>query len=725
MTFQPAEKQELFIDNICYHIAEHPTAPGMPYGQEGRRAVVYQLIAEGGSKHALKVFKSRFRVPRMVAVSEKLEPYATFPGMQACERTVLTGSRHTSLLRAYPDLAYAVLMPWVEGPTWQEILLSGDEVSPARSLRLAHSFAKVLMALEERGVAHCDISGPNTIVQPGDQIALVDLEEMCGPSFLQPKEIPAGSPGYAHKSAPQGLWTDDSDRFSGAVLLAEMLCWCDARVRGAAWGESFFAPKDMQGENDRYDILHTILGGLYGDRLAILFAQAWRSDSLRDCPTFTEWAVALPERVSTPSVSQQSVELDSSRDALSLVLRAQRTADSGDMETSLSLYRQAIVFASPDLSGEIEARIDELEERLEKQAAAKEQDWECPDCGRQVPAGHDICLYCEEDQRQPEMDTFNEKKSGMPKWIFGVVLLCAASIIMAIWSLVSMGQRGFGPLALLATDTPTTTPAPTNTPNPMLMIRYSKVGEMPMVYIPAGEFLMGSTEHDTYANSDEFPQHNVYLDAYWIDQIEVSNAMFAKFLNREGNREEWGDTWLNIASEDVEIEKNHGEWLPKSGYEDHPVVEITWFGAQAYCLWAGRRLPTEAEWEKAAHGEDGRIYPWGDEFDCSKGNFDGDDCDGYNRTAPVGSFPAGASPYNVLDMAGNVGEWVADWYTEDYYEKSPYENPTGPDTGDIRVLRGESYVADKSSVHTARRGGSLPNVARHGRGFRCALDATP
>ena len=183
MTFQPSPKQELHIENITYRIAEHPSAPGMPYGQEGRRAVVYQLIAEDEGKHALKVFKPHFRIPSMVAVAEKLEPYANIAGLQACKRIVFTGSRHTGLLRTHPDLTYAVLMPWVEGETWQEILLDDEVLSPEKSLKLAKSFAGVMMALEERRLAHCDLSGPNVIIQPGGQPGLVDLEEMYGPGF--------------------------------------------------------------------------------------------------------------------------------------------------------------------------------------------------------------------------------------------------------------------------------------------------------------------------------------------------------------------------------------------------------------------------------------------------------------------------------------------------------------------------------------------------------------
>jgi formylglycine-generating enzyme required for sulfatase activity len=215
------------------------------------------------------------------------------------------------------------------------------------------------------------------------------------------------------------------------------------------------------------------------------------------------------------------------------------------------------------------------------------------------------------------------------------------------------------------------TQPPTNTPASVLGIgstQISSIDGMVMVSVPAGEFEMGSESGD----SDESPVHSVYLDAFWIDQTEVTNAMFAAFLNEQGNQSEGGTTWLDADIADALIEQSGGQWAPKDGFGDHPVVEVTWYGVRAYCQWAGRRLPTEAEWEKAARGEDSRTYPWGEYFDCQKGNFDdeiildiyvvpgGEGCDGYEHTAPVGSFPDGASPYGALDMAGNTWEWVAD-----------------------------------------------------------------
>jgi formylglycine-generating enzyme required for sulfatase activity len=230
-----------------------------------------------------------------------------------------------------------------------------------------------------------------------------------------------------------------------------------------------------------------------------------------------------------------------------------------------------------------------------------------------------------------------------------------------------------------------------------------------MVYVPAGEFIMGSDEGD----SDERPVHTVYLDAFYIDKTEVTNAQYRTCVEAEACGAPSDTTYYD-----------------KADYAQHPVVYVSWNDADAYCQWAGKRLPTEAEWEKAARETDGRKYPWGNTFDGGRLNFCDLNCesdhkdteadDGYARTAPMGSYPAGASPYGALDMAGNVWEWVADWYDSDYYSQSPGRNPPGPDSGTLRVLRGDLWGSAPNAVRCANRHGGTPDFRYHSRGFRCA-----
>ena len=153
MGFQPQVGDQLAIDSVTYRIAEHPAAPGIPYGQEGRAGIVYQLAVQDGEKRALKVFKARYRLPALVSLADELAPFAELPGLQVCQRTVLSTRRHEELLRQYPDLNYAVLMPWIEGPTWMEILVEKRGLAPEQSLALARRLAQILAGMEECGLA--------------------------------------------------------------------------------------------------------------------------------------------------------------------------------------------------------------------------------------------------------------------------------------------------------------------------------------------------------------------------------------------------------------------------------------------------------------------------------------------------------------------------------------------------------------------------------------------
>jgi formylglycine-generating enzyme required for sulfatase activity len=227
-----------------------------------------------------------------------------------------------------------------------------------------------------------------------------------------------------------------------------------------------------------------------------------------------------------------------------------------------------------------------------------------------------------------------------------------------------------------------------------------------MVLVPAGEFIMGSEKYD-----EEKPQHQVYLDAFHIDKYEVTNTLFQRFVQATGHRtqaERVGDRAIWRAP--------RGSGSGIAGLEQHPVVRVSQEDAKAYCTWAGKRLPTEAEWEKAARGTDGRTYPWGNQLDSRQGNFD----EKNHGTVPVGSYEGGKSPYGAYDMAGNVNEWVADWYDANYYRNSPARNPQGPASGDLVVVRGGGWGSGASSVRAPGRGRGAPEARNDHIGFRCA-----
>jgi formylglycine-generating enzyme required for sulfatase activity len=275
------------------------------------------------------------------------------------------------------------------------------------------------------------------------------------------------------------------------------------------------------------------------------------------------------------------------------------------------------------------------------------------------------------------------------------------------------------PPARIKTVTPPKTISPSEPAAGTTRVR-QKDG-MLMVYVPAGEFLMGSTDADKDAESNEKPQHKVYLDAYWIDQTPLTNAIYARFLNEPGNQEQEIVRWYE--PDYGRIKQDGKVWRVENGFEQHPVVSVTWYGARAYAGWVGAQLPTEAQWEKAARGTDGRQYPWGNQVpDKTLANLN----DYVGNTTAVGSYPSGASPYGALDMAGNVWEWVADWYGETNYSiRSTWRNPTGPESGALRVLRGGSWYNDLRYARCAFRSWDYPGDRNRDFGFRLSLRNAP
>ncbi|MBI2568688.1 MAG: SUMF1/EgtB/PvdO family nonheme iron enzyme, partial [Candidatus Schekmanbacteria bacterium] len=270
------------------------------------------------------------------------------------------------------------------------------------------------------------------------------------------------------------------------------------------------------------------------------------------------------------------------------------------------------------------------------------------------------------------------------------------------------------PLPPTATRTATNTPVPptaTGTPTPTPT---APVGDE--VLVPAGEFLMGcdgTTPADSCQGPHEAPVHAVNLDGYYIDTYEVTAGQYKACVDGGGC------TAANTGSPCT---------YNVSGKETHPINCVGWNQATAYCGWAGKRLPTEAEWEKAARGTDQRIFPWGDTSpDCTYANFyDGGFC--VSATSPVGSYPLGVSPYGAFDMAGNVWEWVSDWYDAEYYSQSPYQNPSGPASGFEPVVRGGSWDVVAPYIRSASRTAGDPAAGGDSMGFRCARipsSATP
>jgi formylglycine-generating enzyme required for sulfatase activity len=293
-----------------------------------------------------------------------------------------------------------------------------------------------------------------------------------------------------------------------------------------------------------------------------------------------------------------------------------------------------------------------------------------------------------------------------------------------------------------STTTPSPSPTPTTTEFPAGDTRVWEVDGAVMVYVPTGEFHMGSDTDEAETALDlckeyigdlgagicqrasfrnEQPAHVVTLDGFWIDRTEVTNGQYRQCVQA-------GGCVPPVKSSSHTRDSYYGDSL----FNDYPVIWVRWDQADDYCAWAGRRLPTETEWEYAARGPEGLLFPWGDSFDGTVVNYCDVDCDGVNDetvddgypdTAPVGSFPTGVSWCGALDMAGNVREWVADWYGD--YPSQRQVNPTGPSSGDSHIPRGGSWYDMPDDVRSANRGENSSDYSRHKVGFRCASSIGP
>jgi formylglycine-generating enzyme required for sulfatase activity len=304
-----------------------------------------------------------------------------------------------------------------------------------------------------------------------------------------------------------------------------------------------------------------------------------------------------------------------------------------------------------------------------------------------------------------------EKQVGTKFPLWGIGLVAFAVLTLIVWGLSSLPASPFeatqtpSPTQTIFVEPATKTPVPATstatiipTPIPTLGIGSTMIGEdgATLVYVPESEFMMGS---DSYY-PDEKPIHKVNLDAFWIDQTEVTNAMYAECMAADKCRAP------SIA--------NH---FRNPDYGNHPVVYVDWNKANTYCSWAGRELPSEAQWEKAARGTDARIYPWGNDTP-------NDTLLNYNQkvsdTIKVSSYETGKSIYGAYDMAGNVWEWVNDWYSESYYQISPSSNPLGPNFGQYRLVRGGAWNYSDSNVRSVDRFRNNPTYSSSSVGFRCA-----
>lgn len=297
--FDPDVGQKILVSRQTYEFVEHPSAPGLVHCQEGRAGFVYQVQDPQGKRHALKVFKPRFRTNRLELVTPRLQSLSKLSGCSAFWRHLITPVNNAALLDRYPDLEYAALMPWVVGRTWAEIVAARQTLQYEQSIQLVRSFLEAVAALEANQTAHCDISSGNVLINLENCSAhLVDVEDMFHRGIPAPPLIPAGSEGYRHSEVNTGYWGHAADRFSTAVLAAEIAAWHSAEVRNASADIQYFSQAELQQACDRYEQLQSALV-----RQSVLLAEflriAWESQSLTGCMRVS----ALIEGAKTPAMS--------------------------------------------------------------------------------------------------------------------------------------------------------------------------------------------------------------------------------------------------------------------------------------------------------------------------------------------------------------------------------------------------------------------------------------
>jgi formylglycine-generating enzyme required for sulfatase activity len=289
--------------------------------------------------------------------------------------------------------------------------------------------------------------------------------------------------------------------------------------------------------------------------------------------------------------------------------------------------------------------------------------------------------------------------------LIGSIVFVFASFILTIVGLVYESYKAKQARELAASIKTESVPTQVVVPRDFSMYK-TLVGddEREMVQIPEGPFVMGSKDGDP----DETPEHQTYLSTYYIDTKEVTQGEYDRFIRATKRAKPFIPVFEDDQSKILKPEL--------------PAIGMSWADADAYCRWAGKRLPTEAEWEKAGRGEGRRRYPWGDQFGAGNANVDSEE-DGFKYLAPPASFEAGRSPYGVYDMTGNVAEWVADTYKEDYYQKAPYRNPLGPEDGQHKVIRGGSWRETEHNARLSKRFQAKMWRTDSTIGIRCAKSA--
>jgi len=297
----PGVGESIVLDGKSYMFIEVPEAPGIVYAELGKKAKVYRIM-QGNQACALKVFKPAYRNPEITRNTDLISKFQNVRGLAVAERSVVIPKKYPQLIDNHPEFSYSVLMPWIEGKVWGNYITAKLPMSRTESLRLARTLVDALYGLEERDIAHCDLSGGNFIFSPDySHIELVDIEELYGIGLRKPDPLPSGTSGYSPDWVRKnGLWEAAGDRFAGGILISEILGWQYEDVREASsMGDSFFADGELGQETKRYALLKSRLAQLHPG-LVELFEKIWHSSGTEECPRLLEWKKNLEEMAEQP-----------------------------------------------------------------------------------------------------------------------------------------------------------------------------------------------------------------------------------------------------------------------------------------------------------------------------------------------------------------------------------------------------------------------------------------
>lgn len=660
----------------------------------GRTLGQYEIRQELGRGGMATVYKAyQPSLGRYVAI-KVLPPYhaeaETFIARFDREARAVARLEHPHILPIYDfgregDLSY-IVTKYVEGGTLKDYL--GQPFDLQRATSIVSQVASALDYAHDQGIIHRDVKPSNVLLDHGEWALLTDfgLAKMAGVSArITGSGVGIGTPAYMSPEQGQGLEVDRrSDVYSLGVILYEMLTGrtpYEADSPLSVMVQHITKPLPSPREANPaipVAVERVIIKALVKDP-AYRYARAG------------DLAVALQDAVSKSKEASQAKASPSAE----TVTKATTPSSTREQTRKTPPSRPVEPTKTPPGGKRIAAAVITGIVILALVAAACVTIWTLARPKPATPAP----TFTVAQALTATAQTTGAVTTPSP----------VATAEATATALVAITET---PTATPTTAPPTDTPTPTVTPSPTAMPTpvspaepaagtIKVFGGTEMVYVPSGKFTMGSDSGDP----DESPVHTVYLDGFWIDRTEVTNAAFQKCVE------------AGACSRPINSSNTRDNYYNNPTFADYPVIYMNHYDAEGYCRWVGKRLPSEAEWEKAARGTDGRAWPWGDTFDAGKlGIGHGED------TARAGSNPAGASPYGALDMAGNVLEWVADWYAPDYYAQSPERNPQGPATGVDNVLRGGRWWDAEYDLRTTRRWHLGSNTRTAYLGFRCARD---